>query len=419
MPDEMIIKPSALTIRISSDSDEGRLVLTASVGDTHFDPILHPSPAMNPKSLEVELINLRKKMTDWSKQYESFLLTEGDSKVKCDPEKIKAVWKEMAEWGRSVYIKLFDLQAQNNLDLVELSKSLKNKNKVGKRIVIDSAIGNIPWGLLYDELVPESFDGDYIGELLKHFWATKYELEVLPTYPRTRVDWEQLLDNSESTRLTATVNKEIAVYGMEQQHFFEGMTQQFGAPANAASPLIINNQKPDVIASITKPKRLEPLHLLYFFCHHKKAGGTWMKQGYRNLDDTKMIIEGEDIKVDTTTIGLSEMRNNERITSFESPPVVFLNACESSQVELGDPTSFMHYFINILKAWAFIGTEAEIPAAFADKFGQRFIQEFLKGEPIGEIMFNVRRDYAQNESNPFGLYYTLYGDGNVRLTQAV
>jgi hypothetical protein len=172
-----------------------------------------------------------------------------------------------------------------------------------------------------------------------------------------------------------------------------------------------------VIASLTK--RQEPQHLLYFFCHHKKAGGAWTWRGYRNYEDTRMIIQGEDAQADAATISLSEMSDMEQIKDFQFPPVVFFNACESAQVDIGDPTSFMLYFINVLKAYAFIGTEADIPGAFAHPFGIRFVEKFLKAHPIGEILYTARRDFAKRYNNPFGLYYTLYGNGNVQLAQAI
>jgi hypothetical protein len=92
---------------------------------------------------------------------------------------------------------------------------------------------------------------------------------------------------------------------------------------------------------------------------------------------------------------------------------------ESSQTKIGDPVNFMVYFIERLKAYAFIGTEAQIPTLFADDFGKRFVEEYLRGEPLGKIMCNARKFYARKYHNPFGLYYTLYGDGKVRLKQSV
>jgi hypothetical protein len=410
-------KPSALTIKINSDSETSRLKLVFEAGETAFPPVQHPSPGLNPKSLIRDQVLLRKTLSDRSKQYDSFLAAGDVEQLLCNLAKIKPLWQELARWGRSKYRQFFDLQGENSPDLIQWSKDIKCLPK-GSRIVIDSAIGDIPWGLLYDEEVPEDLGDGYISEILEHFWATQYELEVLPPYPRSCVLWKPVLNNSESTRLIVTLNRDIKDVAGRQQAFFEGVATQLNAAVGGApSPLTLNYQKKDVIASITT--RQEPQHLLYFFCHHKKAGGSLTTRGYRNFEDTKMIVQGEDAQADASTISLSEMRDNEQIKGFRFPPIVFLNACESAQVDIGDPTSFMLYFINMLKAYAFIGTEAEIPGAFAHPFGARFVKEFLKGHPIGEILHKAREDFAQQYNNPFGLYYTLYGNGNVRLTQPI
>jgi hypothetical protein len=407
-------KPSALTIKINSDSDSSCLKLVFEAHEKGF-PVQHPSPDLNPLSLTRDQVLLRKDLSDWSKRYECFLVAGDEEKLQCDAEKIKPLWTTLARWGRRKYRQLFDLQGRNSLDLIQWSENIKRLPK-GSRIVIDSAIGDIPWGLLYDEEVPEDLSDQYINEMLEHFWATKYELEVLPPYPPSCVSWERVLNNNESTRFIITLNRDIKDFAARQEFFFKGVATQLSAAAGGSlSPLTLNYQKQEVIASITK--RQEPLHLLYFFCHHKKAGGSWTARGYRNYEDTRMIIQGEDAQVDAATISLSEMRDNERIKGFLFPPVVFLNACESAQVDIGDPASFMAYFINMLAAYAFIGTEGEIPGAFAHPFGARFVGEFLEGHPIGDILCKARRDFALRYNNPFGLYYTLYGDGNVRLTQ--
>ena len=409
-------KPSRLTIKINSDSDTSRLKIVFAAGESSYPPIVHPLSEFNQKSLERELVSVREKMSTWSKQYDSFL-ADRDRPLTCDPEKVKKVWKGLADWGRSIYRDLFDIQGENNAELIDWSKDLKELK--GERIVVDSAIGNIPWGLLYDDVVPETLEGDYLPELLSHFWATKYQLEVLPDYPHNRVLWRPDLRNTDSTRFTVTINKDIkGKYGDAQDTFFDGLAPRLKASVRKPpSTLVVNYDKVDVIDSITQ--RQEPQHLIYFFCHHKKADGGWTLRGYRDFEQTKLIIRGEDPKLESATLSIKEMKNNEHIKGFSSPPVVFFNACESSQTEIGDPSSFMQYFVKTLKSYAFIGTEAEIPAAFADEFGKYFVGEFLNAERIGQILFDERREFAKTHCNPFGLYYTLYGDGNVHLQEPV
>src|SRR5262249_926498 len=152
--------------------------------------------------------------------------------------------------------------------------------------------------------------------------------------------WKPVLDNNQKTRLTVTINQDIKTFASLQQTFFDGVAPHLDASITQPPfPLTLNHLKQEVIASMTS--RQEPLHLIYFFCHHKKAGGTWTQRGYRDFSDTRMIIQGEDSGNSAATVSLKEMDDNEKIKGFESPPVVFLNACESAQVEIGDPTSFM------------------------------------------------------------------------------
>jgi hypothetical protein len=408
-------KPAALTIKLSSDSGSSNLKVGFE-NEMGADLVEHPSNALTPNYLERELVEIRRKMTEWSKAYDSLLINPKESSLLCDPERTKEIWRDFAVWGRRIYRKLFDTQANNSRDLSAWAQDLKEEPFCGNRIIIDSAVGDIPWGLLYDEEVPESYDRDYQREMLDHFWITKYELEVLPPYPRNRFRWRPQLSNREATRLTVTVNKSVeGDYGAQHLSFFQELASRLNHNDPESSPsLRLNCQKQEVIDSISQCQ--EPQHLLYFFCHHHKGGGKWTTRGWRDFDDTRIVVSGDDDNIESA-ITIKEMEDNERIKCFNFPPVVFLNACESVQAEMGDPSSFLLYFINILRAYAFIGTEASIPAAFADAFGRRFVEEFLGGTRIGEIMANARRFYARSYDNPFGFYYALYGNGNVRLSQ--
>jgi hypothetical protein len=199
------MKPAALTIKINSDSETSRLKLIFE-NELGGDYVPHPSPQLTPKSLEAELVIIRKQMTDWANLYDSFLTDSNISILRCDSERIKETWRGLAVWGRRMYRRLFDIPANNSDDLTAWSRDLKEYFK-GKRIIIDSAVGDIPWGLFYDEEVPEYLGEDYLEEMLKHFWATSYELEILPPYPRTRFRWQPNLNNQDQTRLTITINK--------------------------------------------------------------------------------------------------------------------------------------------------------------------------------------------------------------------
>jgi hypothetical protein len=411
MPDQDGYKYPAYTIEITSTGDAEVLKLKIRSPEQETRSMGNPEPGFTKRNLENELDALRKKLSTWANNYDSYLKDRSSDQLKCDPDKIKEVWTELANWGRGIYRLLFNVRGDKSRDpQMELWRERIKKRK-GLRLTIDSSIGHIPWGLLYDEQVPPQLDQNYLENLLAHFWMTSYELDILPDYPESSADWETTLDNKETTRLTVAVNKDITGgYGLKQVAFFEDLPQN-------PPTLRLNVLKDKVIESMAK--REEPQHLLYFFCHHQK-GATWSVDDYRDVNDSKILIRGNyDGEQTDGTISLKELVNAE-IAEFAPPypPVVFLNGCTSAQVEIGDPTSFMYYFIYLLASQAFIGTESKIPGAFADAFGQRFVTEFLARRRIGDILFDARLYFAREHYNPFGLYYTLYGNGNIRLTQS-
>ena len=220
--------------------------------------------------------------------------------------------------------------------------------------------------------------------------------------------------------MAATINREVGgEYGPRHIDFFKGLVKRFQFPEVTDPPTVkLFEGKKEMLNFIQN--RSEPQHLIYFFCHHKK-GQTKDELGWYRIEDTKLVLrgsaEGENAQ---EVVTVTELEEYEDIPEFEiARPVIFMNACESAQTEVGDPTSFMLYFISRLRAVAFVGTEALIPTAFADDFGQRFIKEFLSQRPIGQVILDARRHYAEKHYNPFGLFYTLYGNGNTRLSTRV
>ena len=62
-----------------------------------------------------------------------------------------------------------------------------------------------------------------------------------------------------------------------------------------------------------------------------------------------------------------------------------------------------------------IGTECEIPAIFAKEWAKRFFDQFLAGEPVGQIFLNLRQEFYKKHNNILGMLYALYCDGDTRI----
>ena len=97
-------------------------------------------------------------------------------------------------------------------------------------------------------------------------------------------------------------------------------------------------------------------------------------------------------------------------------PLVFLNACTSTQVRPGAVTSFPHFFLDPDVGCGnrgVIGTEAHVPDYFAAPFSERFYRYLLSGKKLGEAIYHAKWDLLRRDDNPLGLLYTIYADPNM------
>ncbi|MFG1375758.1 hypothetical protein [Xanthobacter autotrophicus] len=97
-------------------------------------------------------------------------------------------------------------------------------------------------------------------------------------------------------------------------------------------------------------------------------------------------------------------------------PILFLNTCQSAQLWNGVENSFVSFFLS-RGARAIIGSEATIPAVFADRFGCEVMRRVFLGETIGEAVRQARLTLLRESRNPLGLCYSVYGAGDARLIQ--
>lgn len=371
---------------------------------------------MNKDEVQIKIIRLRDELSKWASRYEDLLLSNSTDRVRCDPLKIRDMWTSLAKKGRELYRVFFDLNYQREEKLVMLAQDLRSL-KAGSIIEIDALPAPLPWAFLYEGDIPPIDDPKYLKKLIPQFWGIRYQLAVYPPWGYSTVGRSPRLPNKDGTRLTVAINqKKDEEYKTGQMSFFTDMKEKFRGRQGAGG-LAIGTCKQHVIDNLQT--REEPQHLFYFYCHHEKGDGEMTIYGTHDLfQQTQIVMEGDEQGV-ITLDELEELSNSSAIQPFKSRPVIFLNACQSGKLKMGDPTSFVTYFIRRLDSWNFMGTEADIPAPFADAFGKAFVSSFLTGQGVGEILFRLRNKFAQKHLNPFGLYYTLFGRGDIRLQRRV
>jgi hypothetical protein len=78
----------------------------------------------------------------------------------------------------------------------------------------------------------------------------------------------------------------------------------------------------------------------------------------------------------------------------------------------------MPFFIERQGARGFIGTEIKAPQLLAKEFAVAFFQAFVQGQPVGQILWQLRREFLDTHHTILGFNYSLYGDGDVHLVQS-
>ena len=144
---------------------------------------------------------------------------------------------------------------------------------------------------------------------------------------------------------------------------------------------------------------------VYFFCHASFSAS--------DLDDVWIALTA------SSRLTLDQLRDTrvdrktKRQIVFEAGPLIFLNACESGQIDSAFYRSFVGFFLHDKKAGAVLGTETEMPAYFATDFADRFWRKVATTPtPLGQLLLELRLDYWHTNNNPLALLYTLYANGD-------
>lgn len=260
-----------------------------------------------------------------------------------------------------------------------------------------------PWNLLYTRDL-DRFDGhDAIPE---GFWGYQNLVEHVPMPPRAGEPINRGQD------LAAGASLRVAL------QLDEGIDAKLAVPCIAPVrtelarysqlTVIERNQSADFGRALARGTLDE--HFLYFCCHAQGEGdGTQLalSEAFLALTDTSIKITPA--KMDTWL--------GQRL--FQNGPVVFVNACQSGQMSSLFHRGFAPTFLN-RRASAFIGSQTEVPAVVAGEFARRFFAAFFSGRrSVGQILWELRREFLQRHQNPLGLLYSVYRGADVMLPAAL
>jgi hypothetical protein len=310
-----------------------------------------------------------------------------------------AALMRLADVGYSLYRDIFysaDADVQANLlgdRLREMARGAKTLH-----IQVFSQHFPLPWGLLYlageDEYNPNEIHPEW-------FLGLSHIVEHIPLQQKLLVT-DSAIDSREGLTVSINVNPEIdaqmktPLVGKQIDYWnhLEGLGQVKLVQRTTASDLL----------NALRSTQSTPDQIIYFYCH--AATQDLQKGG----PDASLLVLGSQEKV--TLKDLKQQAPSSKVLPGE--PLVFINACESAELSPLVYDGFVPYFL-AKGARGVIGTECETPAIFAVEWARRFFDRFLKGDPLGQIVLDLRKEFLSQENNPLGLLYALFVDGDTRL----
>jgi hypothetical protein len=330
-----------------------------------------------------------------------------------DPSIFDQSIKSLAELGQMLYYRIFGEQAgreiAERLYDIELSQPGPMVVQIA-RLNLDLIF---PWDVLYDRplfyhpqrnvVCREFMSNEQCRTACPHaqdrnvicpygFWGYRYIIEQ-PLRPPNAY-------KSVHTRIRVQDKPKMAmVYGTGLQlttPHRKQVTQIAGSRATIEHPDSVDGLLTALKAGDGQPSAV------YFYCH---GGNTTYSQWLVVNDNDPLLTIHLDDEVRQVWEAIKE--------NGPSAPLVVLNGCHTGKYDPATLLSFVHQFAR-LGAAGVIGTEIPIHEYMGTAFGAFWVERFLKGEPVGQIVYDFRQQLLRKQ-NVLGLVYVPYCYANLHL----
>lgn len=286
-------------------------------------------------------------------------------------------------------------------DLKALGRWLRtNATKPGQQLEIEvmAQAVSIPWAMLY---CGDTRDGADLS--WDHFLGLSHRLNAFPLPPNVEerdVDIDSQPQLSVGLNISTTIDAQFGVTWIaEHQKWWAG-----NAAKRQHLVLSPRSTKASVVAALDDTAVADGI--VYFLCHASSPG-----LGGNPLDASMNLGQGGPIV-------LKDLKSISPPQPFANRPLVFINACESGELDPRFYEGFVTYFVG-KGARGVIGTECKVPVVVAIEFADRFFQRLLDGETVGDTTLGVRRELLAQHHNPLGLVYGVHCDADTRILPAL
>lgn len=257
----------------------------------------------------------------------------------------------------------------------------------------------LPWAMLY---VGDASSGAQLS--WDNFVGMRHVVEQIPLADLSVQD-QRISSAAPGLAVRTSMNTKIDA---DMRIDVVARQQQFWTDASAGGArlrLARSDTRDELLGALRDPA---DVNVLYFFCHATAPdpaarGGI----GAAALGLAGASITLDDLELDAP---LSE--------KLGGSPLVFVNACESAEMSPQFYDGFVPYFM-AKGARGVVGTECKTPALFAAAWAERFFARFLGGEPLGEAVLGLRREFLERHGNPLGLLYSVHCDSDTHVEPAL
>jgi hypothetical protein len=428
-PDLDQVAPKALNLTITKQAD----------GAYQFTFTLMPEAVKEPQWQEIRLgcrVSLRREdlihlITKARRQLYNIARSKAyQNSVTGEPLTFRRAMQALALLGRQLYSKLFELGGPDSSARMVAGWLQDNLAQGATIQVVDLARDFVfPWNLVYDS-VPWDENGLLQRIDLEGFWGWRYQFELLTgdlmnTYQTSGLE----IDTTDGLRVAVGLNDAIP-HAQEQRNLFDTLSTN---SAGRAEYTIM-----DTSPELTKFLQRGGQDIFYAFCHgYTERMATdiqisddlisefkaWVRSlpadelaALKDQESSLFNVGDSWLKLTFGRIPLTMMQYY-AADRFDPAPLVFLNMCESAQVLPSLSGGFIPFFLQ-RGARGVIGTECAMTSTFAHPFAEAFFQRLLRGQAVGHILWELRREYLE-QGNPLGLAYTQYCDADLRLDKGI
>jgi CHAT domain-containing protein len=359
---------------------------------------------------EEEIVKYSEKGLDKKGVFTNLALFQEEWDFSGKPKLFRERMAKLAKAGENLFSFIFEserkdiltqTQADTRRAVADRLKEVACDKERSLFITIQSDCCFVPWGMLYTHPNPdEKLDSNGSNFEPEGFWGYRHVIE----HKTPHSNGDSRLQATKGGKIRASIyidkniDKELNVKCVALQlAFFKKQT---------CLELTKRFYKKKLEQDVSSEKFQE--QIVYFYCHGEGAG----EYKTPNLSDAKIALS------DKQAITGLDITNWLKNRDLNPSPILFINACESGHMTTIFYETLAKEFLR-RKAAGVIGAQITIPAVFADRYAQRFFEEFLKGSKkqakgkeekvrVGPLMRLLAREFIDKHNNPLGLVYSLY-----------